>query len=102
MATTATALDTEVPIEQDAGSLPRKQSTPSESSSKKDVDKKGVSSTATPTYVQDYDEHLPRYVGTFEAGHEFYTPIDKYEGKHRYDAEFEWEPKEERKLVRKV
>ena len=41
---------------------------------------------------------------TFETfGDEtFYTPIDTYEGKHRYDPTFEWEPKEEKKLVRKV
>ena len=41
---------------------------------------------------------------TFETvGNEsYYTPVDNYEGKHRYDPNFEWEPKEERKLVRKV
>ena len=32
----------------------------------------------------------------------FYKPIDHYEGKHRYDPGFEWEPVEERKVVRKV
>ena len=31
-----------------------------------------------------------------------YTPIDSYEGKHRYDPDFEWEPEEERRVVRKV
>ena len=38
---------------------------------------------------------------TFGDG-SFYTPIDNYEGKHRYDPTFKWEPHEERKLVRKV
>lgn len=33
---------------------------------------------------------------------EYYKPIAKYEGIHRYDPEFEWEPQEERKVVRKV
>ena len=33
---------------------------------------------------------------------EFYKPIEKYEGYHRYDPYFEWEPKEEKKVVRKV
>lgn len=33
---------------------------------------------------------------------EFYAPITTYEGAHRYDPNFEWEPAEERKLVRKV
>lgn len=41
---------------------------------------------------------------TFErfGNDEFYTPIENYEGKHRYDPTFEWEPQEERKLVRKL
>ncbi|KAF2028601.1 phthalate transporter [Setomelanomma holmii] len=33
---------------------------------------------------------------------ELYKPIAKYEGIHRYDPEFEWEPTEERKVVRKI
>ncbi|RMY73939.1 hypothetical protein D0862_14209 [Hortaea werneckii] len=32
----------------------------------------------------------------------FYKPIDTYEGRHRYDPNFEWEPAEERRLVRKI
>lgn len=32
----------------------------------------------------------------------FYKPMDQYEGKHRYDPDFEWEPEEERKVVRRV
>ena len=41
---------------------------------------------------------------TFErfGDESYYTPIDSYEGKHRYDPTFEWEPHEERKLVRKA
>jgi hypothetical protein len=31
-----------------------------------------------------------------------YRPVDTYEGLHRYDPYFEWEPEEERKVVRKV
>lgn len=37
--------------------------------------------------------------GSFEA---FYKPIDEYEGAHRFDPEFEWEEKEERRVVRRV
>ncbi|KAF1844765.1 MFS general substrate transporter [Cucurbitaria berberidis CBS 394.84] len=33
---------------------------------------------------------------------EFYKPIAQYEGIHRYDPYFEWEPQEEKKVVRKV
>ena len=45
-----------------------------------------------------------KHVATFETigNPSFYTPIENYEGKHRYDSNFEWEPKEEKKLVRKV
>jgi len=32
----------------------------------------------------------------------FYKPIDSYEGKHRYDPQFEWEAAEEKRVVRKV
>lgn len=31
-----------------------------------------------------------------------HQPIERYEGSHRYDPQFEWELKEENKLVRKV
>ncbi|KAF2826090.1 MFS general substrate transporter [Ophiobolus disseminans] len=33
---------------------------------------------------------------------EFYKPVAKYEGAHRYDPYFEWEPLEEKKVVRKI
>lgn len=33
---------------------------------------------------------------------EHYTPIDSYEGRHRYDPKFQWTVQEEAKLVRKV
>lgn len=31
-----------------------------------------------------------------------YKPIEEYEGYHRWDPSFQWEAKEEKKLVRKV
>lgn len=31
-----------------------------------------------------------------------YRPIDTYEGIHRFDPDFDWEPEEERRIVRKV
>jgi hypothetical protein len=31
-----------------------------------------------------------------------YVPIDKYEGRHRWDPDFQWTVEEERKIVRKV
>ena len=45
-----------------------------------------------------------RHNATFDkfGDSSYYAPIDDYEGRHRYDPKFEWEPHEERKLVRKV
>jgi hypothetical protein len=47
-----------------------------------------------------------RRIGVFESVNDtneaFYAPIEAYEGRHRYDPEFEWEPNEEKRLVRKV
>lgn len=43
--------------------------------------------------------------GTFETEgveESFYKPIPEYEGIHRYDPEYVWEPEEEKKVVRKV
>lgn len=33
---------------------------------------------------------------------DLYKPIESYEGYHRYDPDFEWEPAEEKRVVRKV
>lgn len=48
-----------------------------------------------------------RQPGTFDNDSEgsletFYQPIEQYEGRHRYDPYFEWEPQQEKKLVRKL
>lgn len=32
----------------------------------------------------------------------YYRPVAGYEGMHRYDPDFEWEPEEEKRIVRKV
>lgn len=33
---------------------------------------------------------------------EYYKPSEQWEGLHRYDPDFAWEPSEEKRLVRKV
>jgi len=33
---------------------------------------------------------------------QYFKPIDSYEGIHRYDPEFEWQPEEEKKVVRRI
>ena len=48
------------------------------------------------------DDPPPTYHATFEGDQAFYVPIERYEGKHRYDPDFRWKPQEEKKLVRKV
>jgi hypothetical protein len=35
-------------------------------------------------------------------GKDHYRPVESYEGIHRYDPDFVWEKKEEKRLVRKV
>ncbi|EHY59169.1 hypothetical protein HRR83_001559 [Exophiala dermatitidis] len=35
-------------------------------------------------------------------GEDIYVPIDKYEGRHRWDPQFQWDPIEEKQLVRKI
>lgn len=37
-----------------------------------------------------------------ESLESFYKPIDSYEGRHRWDPDFQWEQKEEKRVVRKV
>lgn len=71
----------------------------------KDVDLTGSASTS--------ETNIPRYNTTGknrdgvtfagrDLGSDHYEPIDSYEGKHRYDPNFDWEPEEERRVVRKV
>lgn len=81
-----------------------KDDTPSTSSIEKDSQKGGKTSGFESNYELEHATGLPKYTGTFEtiSDDSYYTPIDDYEGKHRYDPKFEWEPKEEKKLVRKV
>jgi len=48
---------------------------------------------------------LQQRIGATFVGGELqssYKPIDTYEGIHRFDPEFEWEPEEEKKVVRKI
>jgi hypothetical protein len=50
-----------------------------------------------------FGKHRREGVTFDKAGLEtHYRPIDSYEGLHRYDPSFDWEPEEERRVVRKV
>ena len=87
-----------------ASSAPKKDIVSSIRSVEKDGEREQHSSRdeATPRGSLDIDS--THYKGTFETigDPSFYRPIQQYEGKHRYDPKFQWEPKEERRLVRKV
>ncbi len=50
----------------------------------------------------DPDPQTPK--ATFErlGKSSYYEPVEGYEGSHRYDPQFRWEPNEEKRLVRKV
>ena len=48
------------------------------------------------------NEPLGQHVWETEESREIYKPIEGYEGAHRFKPGFQWEPEEERKLVRQV
>ncbi|KAK6337909.1 hypothetical protein TWF696_001387 [Orbilia brochopaga] len=72
------------------------------------TDLKDPSAVATTSLADDSsvdDKSAKAQYTTFDnAGlpDDLYVPIDTYEGRHRYDPKFEWEPREEKKLVRKI
>lgn len=58
-------------------------------------------------FVEDGHPHLrERKMGRKPAEDDslasFYKPVDSYEGRHRFDPYFQWEPQSEKKIVRKV
>lgn len=78
----------------------------------KDDDRSSRSSeeVRTPSdYDFDHDEHpnlrerkLARINPDDDALGSFYKPVESYEGRHRWDPNFHWEPSAEEKVVRKV
>ena len=58
-------------------------------------------------FVEDGHPNLRERKGRRKAAEDdsfesFYKPVESYEGRHRYDPYFEWEPHEEKKVVRRV
>jgi hypothetical protein len=49
-----------------------------------------------------FARHNNRTTFETESLESYYKPIDKYEGRHRYDPEFEWTAAEEKRVVRKA
>jgi hypothetical protein len=69
------------------------------------IDTKRAQETATYTSSDSSsDQSLISDRKTFlTAGlRDAYIPIDKYEGKHRWDVNFQWTPEEEKAVVREV
>jgi hypothetical protein len=63
--------------------------------------KSAISTSSSDTKL-DSLENLGRNVYETEDTKEIYKPIEGYEGAHRFDPSFQWDPEEERKLVRTV
>ena len=59
-------------------------------------------STSSSDTKLDAVENLGRHVYETDDTKEIYKPIAGYEGSHRFDPSFQWDPEEERKLVRMV
>jgi hypothetical protein len=63
--------------------------------------KTAISTSSSDTKL-DAVENLGHHVYETEDAKEIYKPIAGYEGSHRFDPAFQWDPAEERKLVRTV
>jgi len=51
---------------------------------------------------KDKQAHTSSNTFVSEGLDDYCKPMESYEGYHRYDPDFVWEPKEEKKIVRKV
>lgn len=60
-----------------------------------------TSSASTP--IDEFSKDIAVTEDVAEPGLErYYQPIDKYEGRHRYDPKARWTEAEEKALIRKV
>jgi hypothetical protein len=50
----------------------------------------------------DGEEDVPPATLDTDGLETFYRPVDGYEGAHRYDPAYTWDPKDEKAVVRKV
>ena len=74
-------------------------------SSGNDLHEKGAVEETHARYPSSETSDETFTAGTFKRDPtltKYYKPIDNYEGAHRYDPDFQWDPKEEQRLVRKV
>ncbi|KAL9620912.1 MAG: hypothetical protein Q9160_004565 [Pyrenula sp. 1 TL-2023] len=77
----------------------------SDSPRSSDIDQKSpefLEGSHKPIDAQPDDVQVGRPEAFLSAGlTDHYTPIDSYEGRHRYDPKFQWTEEEEKRLVRK-
>lgn len=71
-------------------------------SSDDDSERRLLLSWADPAQDEGVESLKPNQTFQTFGNASYYKPIEGYEGAHRYDPKLEWEPKEEKKLVRKV
>lgn len=78
----------------------------SDSPAGSDIDQKHPEAFAdneTPSDTQSEDVQIGQPVAFLSNGlTEHYTPIDSYEGRHRFDPKFQWTTEEETRLIRRV
>ena len=80
----------------------------SSSSASRNSKSLGVGVETTADALSGEKSPQARYQGTFDNADldgkdtRFYKPIPTYEGLHRGDPTFEWEEKEEKRLIRSV
>jgi len=67
---------------------------------------KAAISTSSSDTKLDIPASAPRTLGTnvyeTEDTKDIYKPIEKYEGRHRFDPSLKWDPAEEKALIRTV
>ena len=78
---------------------PAHENLPEVSKTKSDYD---LSGSASDTDVRSTEHHGAVTFDSAGLKARQYRPIDTYEGIHRFDPDFDWEPEEERKVIRKV
>jgi hypothetical protein len=60
------------------------------------------SSPIFPKQPGDEDSDVPTATLDTDGLETFYTPVDGYEGAHRYDPAYTWDPEDEKAVVWKV
>ncbi|KAM0430067.1 hypothetical protein ACHAPT_006073 [Fusarium lateritium] len=65
-------------------------------------EQKGVESGNVSSSEREPDQKHVAQVFAVGGSSELYEPIPEYEGRHRYDPSAVWDPKEEKKLVRRL